>query len=66
MGSENRDPSALDDVLPVTEDVPWTRREHGKAPQRLDDDELARRAERERVEVGVDDYDPDEVPPATE
>lgn len=56
----------MDDVLPVTEDVPWTRREHGKAPQRLDDDELARRAERERVEVGVDDYDPDEVPPATE
>ena len=42
------------------------RREHGGAPQRIDDDQLARLTEEERVEVGVDDFDPDEVPPATD
>jgi hypothetical protein len=42
------------------------RREHGGAPDRLDEDQLARLAEEERVEAGVDDYDPDEVPPATD
>ncbi|TCC54286.1 hypothetical protein E0H73_39275 [Kribbella pittospori] len=33
---------------------------------RPDDDELARRTEQERVEAGIDDYDPDDVPPATD
>jgi hypothetical protein len=42
------------------------RREHGGAPQRIDDDRLARLTEEERVEAGVDAYDPDEVPPATD
>jgi hypothetical protein len=42
------------------------RREHGGAPERLDDDRLAREAEEERVDAGVDAYDPDEVPPATD
>src|SRR5215475_7624149 len=42
------------------------RREHGGAPQRLDDDLLAEIAEDERVEAGIDDYNPDEVPPATD
>ncbi|HEY6785978.1 MAG TPA: hypothetical protein VI365_01580 [Trebonia sp.] len=42
------------------------RREHGGASQRLDDDELAEITEDERVEAGLDDYNPDEVPPATE
>jgi hypothetical protein len=42
------------------------RHEHGGAPERLDDDRLARLAEEERVEAGVDAYDPDEVPPATD
>jgi len=42
------------------------RREHGGAPFRIDDDRLARLTEEERVEAGVDDYDPDEVPPATD
>ena len=42
------------------------RHEHAKAPQRLDDDQLAELAEEERVAAGVDDYDPDEVPPATD
>lgn len=42
------------------------RREHGGAPQRLDDDTLAEMAENERVDAGLDDYNPDEVPPATD
>jgi hypothetical protein len=35
-------------------------------PLHPDEDELARRTEEERVEAGVDDYDPDDVPPATD
>jgi len=42
------------------------RREHGGIPGHLDDDRLARLTEEERVEAGLDDYDPDEVPPATD
>ncbi|HEY6502090.1 MAG TPA: hypothetical protein VIZ20_21860 [Streptosporangiaceae bacterium] len=42
------------------------RREHGGAPQHLDDDRLAHETEEERVDAGVDAYDPDEVPPATD
>lgn len=42
------------------------RREHGGASQRLNDDQLAELAEEERVDAGLDDYDPDEVPPATD
>ena len=42
------------------------RRAHGGAPEHLDDDRLASEAEEERVEAGVDPYDPDEVPPATD
>jgi hypothetical protein len=42
------------------------RSEHGGAPDRLDDDQLARLSEEERVAAGLDPYDPDEVPPATD
>ena len=42
------------------------RREHGGASQRLDDYQLARLTEEERVDAGLDAYDPDEVPPATD
>lgn len=42
------------------------RREHGGASPRLDDDQLARLTEEERVAAGLDAYDPDEVPPATD
>jgi hypothetical protein len=42
------------------------RRFHGGSPDRLDDDELARRTEAERVDAGIDAYDPDDVPPATD
>jgi hypothetical protein len=42
------------------------RREHGGAPAHSSDDALAERTERERVAAGLDDYDPDDVPPATD
>jgi hypothetical protein len=42
------------------------RHEHAKAPGRLDDDRLARLAEEERVATGLDAYDRDEVPQATD
>jgi len=42
------------------------RRQHGGAPFHLDDDQLARLTEEERVEAGLEDYDPDDVPPATD
>jgi hypothetical protein len=45
------------------------RREHGGAPRYLNDEEderLARLTEEERVEAGLDPYDPDQVPPATD
>jgi hypothetical protein len=42
------------------------RHEHAGQPGRLDDDQLARLTEEERVEAGIDDFDPDEVPPATD
>src|SRR6266852_8502840 len=42
------------------------RREHGGSPAHIDDDRLSRLTEEERVAAGIDDYDPDEVPPATD
>ncbi len=42
------------------------RREHGGMPGRPDDDRLARLTGEERVEAGLDDFNPDEVPPATD
>ena len=42
------------------------RHEHGGMPPRPDDDQLARLTEEERVAAGLDPYDPDEVPPATD
>ena len=45
------------------------RREHGGASQYLDndqDEQLARLTEEERVAAGLDAFDPDEVPPATD
>jgi hypothetical protein len=56
----------LDDVIEPTESAPRDRTGHGKQPPRLDDDELAHRAEQERVALGIDEYDPDDVPSATE
>jgi hypothetical protein len=60
------DEPTLDDVIVPTESAPRDRSQHGKMPSHPDDDELARRTEQERVELGLDDYDPDSVPSATE
>ncbi len=51
-----------DDVLGGSRD----RREHGGASPHVDDDALAERTERERVEAGLEAYDPADVPPATD
>ena len=53
-------------VLLMTEDFHRDRREHGGASQRLDQDKLDRLTEEERVDTGLDAFDPDEVPPATD
>ena len=42
------------------------RREHAGASAHLDDDRLAHLAEEERVAAGLDDFDPEDVPPATD
>jgi hypothetical protein len=57
-----------DDVMsaPGPPDVRRDRREHGGASQRPDDDALAERTEDERVEAGLDAFNPDEVPAATD
>jgi hypothetical protein len=44
---------------------PPDRRGHGKMPE-LDDDELALIVARERVAAGLEDYVPEDVPPATD
>jgi hypothetical protein len=62
MARRDEDPDQ--DELPA--EFHRTRREHGGASQRLNDDQLAELAEEERVEAGLDAYDPDEVPPATD
>jgi hypothetical protein len=64
--TQNPDQPNLDDVLPTTEQAVPDHQEHAKAPAHPNDDELARRTEQERIAAGVEDYDPDEVPPAAE
>jgi hypothetical protein len=54
------------DFDPEDDTVRRDRRQHGGASARPDDDELARRTERERVDAGLADFDPDDVPPATD
>lgn len=56
----------LDDVIEPTENAPRDRAEHGKAPDRYPDEELEHRTEHERVQAGLADYVPEEVPEATE
>ena len=60
--------SEVDDVMsaPGPPEVTRDRRDHGGAPFHPDDDALAERTEQERVEAGLVDYDPDDVPPATD
>jgi hypothetical protein len=42
------------------------RSQHGGAQEHLNDNRLAHEAEDERVEAGIDPYNPDDVPPATD
>lgn len=58
----------LDDVLePDNDALPQPIAQgHAGMPERLDDDALERATERERVEAGVADYAPEDVPPATD
>lgn len=49
------------------DEVRKDRRDHGGWSERsVDDDALAERTQEERVEAGLADYDPDDVPPATD
>ncbi len=43
----------LDDVIDPTESAPKDRREHGKSPDRVDDDYLEYRTEQERIAAGA-------------
>ena len=61
-----QDPEQLPDPDLLPEDFHRSRREHPGKLERLDDDKLARLAEEERADAGVDAYDPEEVPPATD
>jgi hypothetical protein len=56
----------LDDVIIPEEQAIRDRHAHGKMPAHPNDDALAKRTEQERIAVGIDDYDPDDVPSATE
>ena len=64
--ADRHDEPTLEDVIEPTESAPRDRREHGKAPEHPNDDALAHRTEQERIEVGIDDYDPDTIPSAEE
>src|SRR5947209_8411522 len=60
-GSPMSDPNSPEDPV-----VRRDRREHGGAPFHPDDDALAARTERERVDAGLEAFDEDDVPPATD
>jgi len=64
--SETPDEPTLDDVIEPTEQATPDHHAHGKIPKHLNDDELEHRTEEERVEAGLDEFDPDDVPPAAE
>jgi hypothetical protein len=53
--TDQHDQPTLDDVMETTEDAVPDHRAHAKTPKHLDDDELERRTEEERREVGLED-----------
>jgi len=69
-----RDPApepqpTVDDVMDVDDDAlpRHSRRDPSRGmPEHPDEDALQRATERERVEAGVADFAPDDVPPATD
>ena len=65
--SERKDSDmARDDLTTEAAEGSRDRRFHGGSPAHLDDDELARRTEAERSDAGASDYDPNDVPAATD
>ena len=52
--SENTDDTPVEEPMVPTETPHPDHREHAKSPHPVDDDELARRAEHERRQVGAD------------
>jgi hypothetical protein len=66
--SSDEDTPSLDDVQePDNEFLPnRIYQGHAGEPERLDDDALAAATEQERVDAGLIDYAPDEVPDATD
>ena len=64
--ADRHDEPTLDDVLEPTEQAPRDRQEHAKAPAHPDDDVLQHRTEQARVELGLEDYDPQSIPSAQE
>jgi hypothetical protein len=63
MTNEHDQPT-LDDVMETIEQTSPHHRDHAKTPKHLDDDELERRTEEERLEVGLPE-EPGDNPPAT-
>lgn len=63
--TDAHDTPDLDDVMETTEETERDRREHAKAPPKPDDDRLEHRAEEERVQAGLADFDEEDVPPAS-
>jgi hypothetical protein len=62
--ANDHDQPTLDDVMETTEKASPHHRDHAKTPRHLDDDDLERRTEEERREVGLDEGSPG-TPPAT-
>jgi hypothetical protein len=56
--TQPHDEPDLDDVIQPQEQAIPDRREHGKVPRPVNDENLARRAEQERAEV-LDDRSPE-------
>jgi hypothetical protein len=57
MTDMNRDTDPLDEVMEAHEEAHPHRREHAKASPRPDEDELERKTEVERDEVGLTEGD---------
>jgi hypothetical protein len=53
--TNDHDRPTLDDVMETTETATPHHRDHGKMPKHVDDDDLERRTEEERREVGLDE-----------
>lgn len=68
MSSPSEQGRPFDDVLEPQDDALPDRiaQGHGGMPDRPDDDALDRATQQERVDVGLADYAPDDVPPATD